>query len=1125
MTGAHVEPVASQLPTLDHTPVLPISPGSLETGDGGAGTHAPDPVAAAERTFISQDPGPVDEQHVATLASPWVEPPMDSHDGSDRTTRTAPLRSDSPTAEVTFISQPAVDSDLATLDSDGSGRPVQKSSGSVEPGGSIGRFKLDRLLGQGAFGAVYLARDPHLDREIAIKLARSGLLARKSDVRRFQTEAKSAAKLRHPHIVPVYEYGQVEGLNYIAYQFIDGRTLKQKLKAEKRLAPSEAVVIIRKLARALAYAHELGIVHRDIKPDNILLDQSGEPHVADFGLARREEAADGPTIDGTVVGTPAYMSPEQASGHGSEADGRSDVWSLGVMLSELLTGVRPFDGPIMEVLQAVRTKEPKSIRQLDPSLPKDLETIVTKALTKNVNERLPSATFLAEELERWERGEPILSRPIGVLARTGRWMRRNPQVAGLLGTVGVVLMVGVLVSSYFAIEARKQTNLMRQARLERERAQIQAISTAEPAAFNALIANLDASESTVVETLRRQLVTSGEHHGQRLRNLLACLALAQDAPERDAWWREVHARLESATAPEVVMIARTLQPRQDSYSVDLWADLETAGRSASKRFRAATMLAAWQVEPARWENVAPLVAAELTARAPLELPEWLRLVEPARDALSSELRRLFVASKSPDQRRIAAEVLGRLYQDQPAVLVGLMADADVRQFPGLTAGLAPTPELHAELQRQLARCEPVHNTLPTQRPAAARRQANLLLAALELETPDVVAELLRLDTGDVRREWTQRAESVGLPPERLMRLVVEVDDPRLRAAACLALGRYEPSQLPPASLPPFREQLAIRLNSDPDPGVHAAIDWLTRQWGQLVPATPPGTLKLSDDRGWLTTDTGETLTVFVGPREFLMGSPDNEPFHSAFERSHRRRIPWHFGVGQREVSITEFQRFDPEHEHNADVAPEAACPVNDVTWWDAVKYCRWLSERAGLPEDEMVYPPLDQIGPMMVLPDQWWLRRGYRLPTSAEWEHFCRGGEPSSRSSGEGVDDLDQYAWYAANSRRRSWPTGRLTPNPLGGFDLHGNVMEWCADWYFDDYPKLDADGRVIDLTDTRKGIYREVRGGSYENDIELIRTADRDYDLPANSSYVIGFRIARTLSDEELAAARKLMP
>jgi serine/threonine protein kinase len=254
-------------------------------------------------------------------------------------------------------------------------------------------------LGEGGFGLVYLAHDDQLQRLVAIKVPHAKLVARPEDAEAYLTEARTAANLDHPNTVPVYDVGSTPHFPcFVVSKYIDGTDLSTRLK-QSRLSIHESVELVATVAEALHYAHKQGLVHRDIKPGNILLDRSGKPFVADFGLALREqEVGRGPGY----AGTPAYMSPEQARGEGHRVDGRSDIFSLSVVLYELLTGRRPFKADSQdELLEQITNSEPRPLRQIDDAIPKELDRICLKALSKRVSERYSAARDMAEDLRQF----------------------------------------------------------------------------------------------------------------------------------------------------------------------------------------------------------------------------------------------------------------------------------------------------------------------------------------------------------------------------------------------------------------------------------------------------------------------------------------------------------------------------------------------------------------------------------------------------------------------------------------------------------------------------------------------------------------------------------------------------
>jgi regulator of protease activity HflC (stomatin/prohibitin superfamily) len=313
----------------------------------------------------------------------------------------------------------------------------------------MGRFELISRVGMGAFGSVWKARDKFLDRTVAIKIPRQSAMS-VDEQEKFFREARTAAQLRHPNIVSVHEVGRDGDSLYIVSDFVHGVTLGDWLTGQQ-LTSREAAELCAKIAAALHHAHEQGIIHRDLKPANVMIDAAGEPHLMDFGLARREVGEITVTTDGQVLGTPAYMSPEQAQGESHSADARSDVYSLGVILFQLLTGELPFRGNARMVLHQVINDEPPSPRKLNANVAKDLETITLKCLEKDPARRYPRACDVTEELRRFLAGKPIQARPIGRIERGWRWAKLNRRIALLTTSVGVLLVTIALGASVAAV--------------------------------------------------------------------------------------------------------------------------------------------------------------------------------------------------------------------------------------------------------------------------------------------------------------------------------------------------------------------------------------------------------------------------------------------------------------------------------------------------------------------------------------------------------------------------------------------------------------------------------------------------------------------------------------------------
>ena len=294
---------------------------------------------------------------------------------------------------------------------------------------SIPGYDLIELLGKGGMGEVWKARQVRLNRVVALKMVLGGHHADPKELIRFLAEAEAVASIKHPHVVQVHEYGDAAGRPFLTMEFLPGGSLTDRFKQGGRLDPKAAAELVGTLAGAVQAAHDQGIVHRDLKPDNVLYDEAGRPKVADFGLAKRASRVD-LTITQAVLGTPAYMAPEQAKGDTKFAGPQADVYSLGVILYEALTGSRPFQAhDLHALLRKVAEEEPERPARRVPGLPRDIELICLKCLEKDPSERHQSAGALAEDLRRFAVGEPVSVRAAGMVERVAKWARRKPTLA------------------------------------------------------------------------------------------------------------------------------------------------------------------------------------------------------------------------------------------------------------------------------------------------------------------------------------------------------------------------------------------------------------------------------------------------------------------------------------------------------------------------------------------------------------------------------------------------------------------------------------------------------------------------------------------------------------------------
>jgi tetratricopeptide (TPR) repeat protein/tRNA A-37 threonylcarbamoyl transferase component Bud32 len=330
----------------------------------------------------------------------------------------------------------------------------------------IGDYETISILGQGGMGVVYKARQLTLNRLVALKMIRNSEFASEDQVRRFQNEAEAVATLDHPGIVPIYEVGTYEDQRYFSMKLIEGHGLDKKLE-ELANDPRSAARLVAEVADAVNHAHQRGILHRDLKPANILVDGQGHAHVTDFGLAKRISGDAGLTVSGAIMGTPAYMAPEQAGGRSTLVTTASDVYGLGAILYAALTGRAPFSGDsVMNTLDQVRNSPPRPPTRLNAKLPRDLEMICLKCLEKDLRHRYASAQALSDDLNRWLRGEPIAARPVGPVVRLQMWAKRKPALAGLSAALILASIAGVTGVTWQWREAISQRNQAQVARDE-----------------------------------------------------------------------------------------------------------------------------------------------------------------------------------------------------------------------------------------------------------------------------------------------------------------------------------------------------------------------------------------------------------------------------------------------------------------------------------------------------------------------------------------------------------------------------------------------------------------------------------------------------------------------------------
>ncbi|MCA9184913.1 MAG: protein kinase, partial [Planctomycetales bacterium] len=548
----------------------------------------------------------------------------------------------------------------------------------------IGQFQLIEQVGVGQFGSVWKARDLALERVVAVKLPRQRVVT-DADAEILLRDARVSAQLRHPNIVSVHEVGKHENAIYIVSDYIDGVTLREWMAA-KPLRAREVASLMTTIANALHYAHESGVIHRDLKPSNVMIDRRGVPHIVDFGLAKRDATEITMTAEGQVLGTPAYMSPEQARGDSHRVDRRADVYAMGVMLYEMLTQQLPFHGNKQMLIVQVLHDEPRAPRKINPDIPRDLETICAKCLRKEPVHRYATARELADDLQRWLDGRPIIARPVSHAEKILLWSKRRPAVASLLAIVCVLLV-------FTGIVAR---NIQRR---ERAHAAIHSLLTAPT---DDLITLLSAAKSNA-QTLGPMLKSVNEKHLTEKEQLhLAVAQLRFNGTDG----RTLQRKLFSATPRELLMIRSVLQAYASASSLaectDLcWETVTDPTNSADKRLCAAGALATLDAANSRWGHVAPAVAALIVSQPLGEVSNWLAVFQPVSDKLDGTLDQIFKRSRSSTEREVAAMALAEYFAHDPDRLLTFIEFAEAEHLNGFVAKMQLIDGGTKLLQRRL----------------------------------------------------------------------------------------------------------------------------------------------------------------------------------------------------------------------------------------------------------------------------------------------------------------------------------------------------------------------------------------------------------------------------------------
>ena len=1007
------------------------------------------------------------------------------------------------------------------------GADFEVSRSGLLQGTQIAGFEIIRLLGRGGMGEVYLARQLSMDRDVALKVLPAGFASNPGDVEHFLREVRLAAKLDHPNIVTAFDAGEDGGLYYMAMSFVDGRSLEAVLQPGVALAERDALTMARKLAQALDHAWtKFRIIHRDITPGNILIDASGEPKLADMGLSR--SPADPEGAQGDVMGTPNYMSPEQAAG-AADLDLRTDVYSLGATLHHAVTGQVPHgEGPVEDILRRLAGESLPDPRRVNPQVSENCASLLRVMLARRREDRYADWKALIRDIDfALESKSPSIADPhagrrptqkkivihkdpihphaaalpAGRPAVPARPRSRMPiVVAAVLALVAVAGVIAVRTLDRGPGPGGPAAGESGPERREQDPAgPWQAavdFAAAHPDAFDEAIAKFEAVATRLAGT-KYEPMAKGE--AERLR-------AARDGAA-DRAFANLEVRAQALVDAKDFAGAAGVFDRYDGAFAAVLAGRRTAAAERCRGFATEeaeradrAMKEAQDKEQAVRSAVVVAIATGDLAAASQACKAFLGDAAGGGNPAMQRIAGWLDAAADADRALLATfeaqkgkEILLASGGAKVSVrVVGVRGDRvllEQRKGVGWASTEIPLAQVADEERRARLAGKLDPAALGIWSGVACLRARRPDLAAVEFQAAGELAEPLRARLAGAfagereaaaRTAHSQILQSAGLPaagasPEemaaRLQPGRVSLDHART------AIRRIE------AFAAAYGDTQYAQSNSV---AVAALKDALQRA---IEPAKPKPKEPRAGDT--LSLDLGEGVAlelVRVPPGDFQMGSPPDEFGRSEDEIQHKVTLTRGFWIGRYEVTQRQYQRVMGENPSVfANVGSNA--PVENVSWKDASLFCERVRSR---------------------LPDA---LRGLtaRLPTEAEWEYACRAGTKAQLNSGQPLsvhgrqsESLAEVAWYKANSGASSHPVGQRKPNDWGIHDMHGNIREWCADFY-GSYPE----GDVADPTGPAGAPFRVLRGGGWDHVPVECRSATRYARPPEFHINRVGFRLA----------------
>jgi formylglycine-generating enzyme required for sulfatase activity/tRNA A-37 threonylcarbamoyl transferase component Bud32 len=896
-------------------------------------------------------------------------------------------------------------------------------------------FELLELVGRGATSSVFKARDTRDERSVALKICHPFIFEDRIARLRFFREAEIVADLRCNGIVRIQEFGCHEGNPYLVMELVEGESLSAILKRGGLWKDFQRTArVVADAARALHHAHEAGIIHRDIKPSNLLIPNSARDPgsrgsksnimVVDFGLAQKSCTQTQMTRTGEILGTPSYMSPEAIANGAHETDARSDIYGLGVVLYQLLTGRVPFAKPMPAILHQILLQEPTPPRQIDESIPRALELICLKCLDKNPRSRIQTARALADELERWLAGEAIATRPEAMATRAWKLVLRHRTALFGASVVGAALMLVLGMGFLFWSESR-------QARNRTANELVAQLVQCDSASFPRILARVQ-TDNVAASLINAQL---------RARNLSASDELRLRLALPDTRLSDLAQVIQYIATESKAEEFAEVHQRFGEETLKLISQIEAVGPDLKRvEFEFRKGLLTQRTNEAS-EGELRICSALAGGLMQLEIPEriapWIRQIGVRKKCVSLELTNSIKSTTHEVDQLAACYALTELHRGELEELAPLLEFLEGKAHQELFEALRHrSTTVVPILEKRAARNISGHATSTSElTPEARWRNASRLVTALlRLESKRGI-ELLEKTPANEPRLTTYFAVSAkrnGLELSEVEKLLRGTQDARALRALVLAIGEF--SQEAVEKQPSLRDWLKKEYADHPSSAVHAAIRWVLRTFNEeqwLRNQDRQMSVSSGPDKEWFVNSQGITMVILP-----------------------QQGFPIPLAMSMEEITLEEFRAFRPQHQLRPEcLGTSGLHPVTNVSVRDALSYCIWLSNGEGIDPTEQAV----QLTPDPERIDVDLTRTGYRLPSMVELRLAGQAGAATWRFCGDKETPFAER-FIVAGGLRSSLTVGQRMPNSLGLFDMLGNVYDLTIDkWHNVEHDKTSG--------------------------------------------------------------------